>query len=269
MKLHYDPFQIFYGSKTPAGLYARQKWLAEGESSSWQSDFQEIVDKLLSGQSVDGSWRQSAMATIINLFGLHLTLRNSNNRIEEALGWLIKRIRLEPEGIRVRTDPEIMRANLGGLPFVSSRSEMLFSGATLFLSSIFDNQNNQAVLAIYRRLDKEGLAKEGSKVDIASMHNIFRALVVHPVYANEDLSAKTVEIYAELQTEKGDWGNSVPFCQTLNALAHLNSTPAEIQLENAFSYLIKNQNSDGTWGRHETEWNTFLSIHALKNKDLL
>jgi len=29
------------------------------------------------------------------------------------------------------------------------------------------------------------------------------------------------------------------------------------------------QNTDGTWGRSEPEWNTFLAIHALKNKGLL
>ena len=29
MKLHFDPYQIFRFSRTPPGLYARQKWLEE------------------------------------------------------------------------------------------------------------------------------------------------------------------------------------------------------------------------------------------------
>jgi hypothetical protein len=41
------------------------------------------------------------------------------------------------------------------------------------------------------------------------------------------------------------------------------------QLENAFVLLLKNQNIDGTWSKSEPEWNTFLAIHALKNKGLL
>ena len=269
MKLQYDPFQVFHSSKTLAGLYARQKWLGEEGTPHWQADFQETVDALLADQLPDGSWRQSPVATIAKLFGLHLTLRNTNDSIEYALGWLLKNIQLNPEGIRIHTDSRIKRNNLSGLPFVSSRSEMLLVGATLFLSSIFNRQNDPNVLAIYRWLCKEGLAKEGLSVDVASMHNIFRAMVVQPTFVLEALTAKTIDIYAKLQTEKGDWGNSVPFHQTLNALAHLNSMQVEIQLERAFSYLIKTQNSDGTWGRHEKEWKTFLSIHALKNKGFL
>jgi hypothetical protein len=41
------------------------------------------------------------------------------------------------------------------------------------------------------------------------------------------------------------------------------------QLEKAFAYLIKSQNEDGTWGAMEQEWNTFLAVHALRNKSLL
>ena len=269
MKLQYDAFQVFHGSKTPAGLYARQKWLGEEGAPSWQEDFQETVDALTADQLPDGSWRQSPVATIIKLFGLHLTLRNTNDSIERALGWLLERIQLNPEGVRIRTDSILDRSHLSGLPFVSSRLEMFLVAATLFLSSIFNRQKDPKVLAIYRWLCKEGLAREGLSVDVASMHNVFRAMVVHPIFVHEELTAKTIEIYAKLQTEKGDWGNSVPFHQTLNALAHLNSMKADIQLEKAFSYLIKTQNSDGTWGRHEKEWKTFLSVHALKNKGFL
>ncbi|MFC1875714.1 hypothetical protein ACFL2E_00345 [Thermodesulfobacteriota bacterium] len=47
MKLRYDPYQIFRGSKTPAGLYARQKWLEEADTPEWQKDFQEKIKVLL------------------------------------------------------------------------------------------------------------------------------------------------------------------------------------------------------------------------------
>jgi hypothetical protein len=78
-----------------------------------------------------------------------------------------------------------------------------------------------------------------------------------------------VEHLADLQTGAGGWKNGLPFYQTLNALAHLDLPQAEKQLEKAFKRLFENQNSDGTWSRSEPEWNTFLAIHALKNKGLL
>ena len=84
MKLRSDPYQIFQFSKTPAGLYARQKWLGEVQSGQWKNDFQETVDVLLSDQSPDGSWHQDTAATLKHLFGLHLTVRSANAQIEAA-----------------------------------------------------------------------------------------------------------------------------------------------------------------------------------------
>ena len=78
-----------------------------------------------------------------------------------------------------------------------------------------------------------------------------------------------VEYHADLQTDDGGWGDDQSFYQTLNALAHLDLPQAEIQLERAFERLYETQNRDGAWSRSEPEWNTFLAIHALKNKGLL
>ena len=79
----------------------------------------------------------------------------------------------------------------------------------------------------------------------------------------------SAEHLADLQTDAGGWDNDLPFYQTLNALAHLESQQVDIQLEKAFVLLLENQNSDGTWSQSEPEWNTFLAIHALKNKGFL
>ena len=269
MKLRYDPYQIFRGSKTPAGLYARQKWLEEADTPEWQKDFQEKIKVLLANQSANGSWHQSTSATIAHLFGLHLTLRLTNNLVNNSLKWLLGRISLNTDGISVSSTSDNSGTELTGLPFVSSRPAMFITGATLFLATIFDRSNDPAILVLYRWLSQEGFNREHLRTDVASLHNVFRAMVVHPVFAKADSTAKTVEIYAELQTEYGDWGTGLPFYQTLNALAHLNSTQAEVQLESAFTRLINTQNSDGTWGHRDIEWNTFLSIHALKNKGLL
>ena len=109
----------------------------------------------------------------------------------------------------------------------------------------------------------------GRWFDKASSHNVFRAMVVHPAASKDPATALAVNCLAGLQTDNGDWGDDLPFYQTLNALAHLDIPQADKQLESAFQRLYKTQNSDGTWSHSEPEWNTFLSIQALRNKGLL
>ena len=91
MRLHYNPYQIFTASKTPAGLYARQKWLGQAGSRQWKTDFEEIVAQLSSDQTEDGSWHQSDVQTITKLFGLHLTVRECTPKIDAALNWLLEK----------------------------------------------------------------------------------------------------------------------------------------------------------------------------------
>jgi hypothetical protein len=76
MKLRYDPYQVFRCSKTPAGLYARQKWLGEAQSLQWETDFQQLVTahldfplaesqlerafkRIYENQNLDGTWSRS------------------------------------------------------------------------------------------------------------------------------------------------------------------------------------------------------------------
>jgi len=80
---------------------------------------------------------------------------------------------------------------------------------------------------------------------------------------------RMVESLSKILDNSGIWADSVPFYQTVNALAHLNLPLADRQLEKAFSLLVHTQNEDGTWGDIEREWNTFLVVHAMKNKKML
>jgi hypothetical protein len=269
MNLRYDPYQVFQSSKTPAGLYARQKWLEEEESPQWKIDFQETVTTLLADQLPDGSWHHAPLATIRHLFGLHLTVRSTTAKISAALTWLLDQINIQHEKIHAGGEDFANEADLKGLPFIPSRPTMLLTGAGLFLASIFGRESDPAVLSIYQRLSDQGVKSNGRWFDIASSHNILRAMVVHPGFAKDRATELAVEHLADFQAERGDWGKDLPFYQTLNALAHLNFSQAHPQLEKAFERLFKTQNSDGSWGRIQPEWNTFLAIHALKNKRLV
>ncbi|CAB1081394.1 hypothetical protein D1AOALGA4SA_9047 [Olavius algarvensis Delta 1 endosymbiont] len=269
MKLRYDPYQVFRSSKTPAGLYARQKWLDEAENRQWKNDFQETVSAHLADQLPDGSWAHESVRTIQHLFGLHLTVRSTTEQIEAALTWLLAKISIQNETIHVGSEDIATEDDLKGLPFIPSRPDMLLTGASLFLASIFGREDDPTVLSVYRWLCKQGVKNNGSWSDRASSHNIFRAMVVHPVFAKDRATELAVKMLAT-STDKSDaWGNELTFYQTLNALAHLNFPQTEAQLAKAFERLFETQNMDGSWSRSEPEWNTFLAVHALKNKGFL
>jgi hypothetical protein len=269
MKLRYDPYQVFRFSKTPVGLYARQKWLGEVDRPQWKIDFKETVAALLADQLPDGSWQHATIETIKRLFGLHLTVRSSTAQIDAALTWLLGKIALQAEKIHVGVKDVTDIATLEGLPFIKSRPDMFLTGAALFLSTIFGRENDPDVLACYQWLSSEGIKNQGRWFDEASSHNILRAMVVHPVFATDKATVLAAKHLAELQADAGGWDYDLPFYQILNALAHLDLHQAETQLEKAFERLFEKQNKDGTWSQSEPEWNTFLAIHALKNKGLL
>ncbi len=269
MRLRYDPYQIFRFSKTPVGLYARQKWLGEADTDQWKIDFEETTAALLADQLPNGSWSRSTTETIKRLFGLHLTVRSSVAQIDAALNWLLSKITLQEGGIYIGVDDLDAVTGLQGLPFITSRPAMLLTGAALFLSSIFGHQSDPDVLAVYQWLSSEGIKNKGRWFDETSSHNVLRAMVVHPVFSEDESTALAVGRLADRQTDTGTWDYNLPFYQTLNALAHLELDQAEKQLEKAFVLLVEKQNSDGTWSHDEPEWNTFLAIHALKNKGFL
>ena len=104
---------------------------------------------------------------------------------------------------------------------------------------------------------------------VGSMIFAFRAMVVHPVHSKSEMTLKLVDWYASRQTNRGDWGPNIPFYQALNALAHLDLSEVDEQLDRAFARLAKEQHPDGTWGDSEKEWNGFLAVHALRRKGIL
>jgi hypothetical protein len=266
MKLRSDPFQIFSHSKTPAGLYAQKKWLKERFPSSYRNDFEETVRFLLSGQSTDGSWETSFMKTIKRLFGLHLTVRDENEPVRKGLDWLADQTSNFFKRKRIRLAEKIRENDLTGLPFTKGSSVLLITGATLFLSSVFGRNDDPGILKIYDWFQAEGTRGSGRWCGWSSYNNILRAFVVHPHYSTSGAVALAVNNLRRVQKNSGKWPGAVPFYQTVNALAHLDSAEGDAQLELAFKYLYEKQRRDGTWSTSQPEWHSFLIIHALKNK---
>lgn len=266
MRLRFNPLQIFKSSKTPAGLYARQKWLHEQNAKTWKEDLQETANELLSSQASDGSWEYSVVRTVHRLFGLHLTVRSQSEPIKKALDWLLDHTLKTFPRTRIDLGENLNLVALRGLPFTRGCSGLFMTGATLFLASIFGRENDGRVLEVYRRLNLANIKNKGRWCGWSCSNNILRAFVVHPKYSKAKAVVLAVEALASVQQQSGKWLREVPFYQTANALAHLSINQADVQLERAFKRLYETQRHDGTWGRSDKEWNTFLVVHALKNK---
>ena len=264
-----DPYQIFRQSASPVGLYARQRWLGAGTDLRWKRDFDRTVTHLLSGQSTDGSWNQSVLTTIQRLFGLHLTVRDPTNPIDQALDWLMAVALKERNGLCKEFPEPITSRSLENLPFTPGGPGYFMAGAASFLATIFGRENDPKVLEAYECLSQEGIEKKGRWCGWSCNNNILRAFVVHPRYSKSRATELAVHALARAQEDSGKWPRGVPFYQTVNALAHLASPNAERQVRKAFRHLHQTQNHDGTWGRSQKEWNTFLVVHAMKRMHLL
>jgi hypothetical protein len=266
-KIPYYPLEIFRVSKTPVGIYARKKWLNDAETSEWQNDFKETVATLMNGQSADGSWFQSPVETIRRLFGLHLTIRNKTEHVDKAMKWLIKEA-LNHHFSR-GLDEDLQSGIFRELPFVKEQGRLTLVCATLFLACVFQFDNHETIEENYKFLI-QWLDEHSENKDVwADKSNVLRALIVHPVYANDPAAIKLVGDLDENQQSSGLWPVPIPFFLTVNALAHLKSERAHHQWEKVLPLLSVSQKKDGTWGNQDVEWNTFLVVHALKNKQCL
>jgi hypothetical protein len=255
---------FFRGSKTPAGLYARQKWLGQAGETGFQQDFSATVKSILRGQSADGSWQGSLIKTIRALFGLHLTLRKPDQGISQGLSWLLDKALPWSRARLTRPAP----AELWGLPFVPGRGDVLLGTAALFLACIFDRAHEPVVRTGY----KEALdlaAKGPGKLGWASVNNLLRALAVHPRFSRHEHTQALVDRLGQAQGRDGLWPRGVSLHQTFNALAHLKEALPAKQLEPVLIYLQRSQGADRGWGRTDRAWKTFLVVHALKRLGLL
>ncbi len=268
--LRYNPLQIFCRSKTPAALYARQKWLQQDDRKSWKNDFHETVNALLAGQCANGSWSNSLVPTIRALFGLHLTVRRKTPKIERGLEWLLsEEVFSEIYSRPVEKPQRVSVRELHGLPFSGGSLEYLAKSAVLFLTTIFGMENDPRVVRTYEMLRILGEDREGRWCSWSCYSNILRAFVVHPLYRESSVIRLYVKKLKQLQRPEGDWPPPIPFYQTVNALGHLDFLQSDNLLRRSFLKLRAEQNKNGTWGRTQREWNTFLVVHAMKRKHYL
>ena len=258
-KLAHDPLAPFAASRTPAGLYARSRWL--GGDPRLGRDMARAVAALGKGQRADGSWGGSPLITLRRLFGLHLTQRDPDPAVERGLdllwGWA-----MAPAAPATPTARE-----LHGLPFTPSRGDALWPAAALFLATIFGREQEPRVIEGLRHLEK--CLMGGDDLGWAARSNLLRALAVHPEFCRGRGVKVFFEQLLEVIPEQGPWPRGLPFHQVVNALAHLPGRRASGLLRPLLPGLAAAQARDGWWGRTDREFKSFLLVHALKNLGLL
>jgi len=267
--LRSDPLQVFRSSITPVGLYARKNWLGESQTIKWRHDFNHTIGSIYESQSNNGSWNSSLIDTIRHIFYLHLTVRENNAVVDTALDWLLNQTLESTNRVKGHNQEKYKISELRGLPFIHSSFDVFLRTASIFLATVFGMDNDKRILAACDVLEREGINTEGRWSGWASLTNALRAFAVHPKYARSGSVVLAVNNLANAQTFEGNWMSTVPFYKTINTLAHLNMPQADTQLERALARLPKTQSSDGSWGRVEREWSTFLVVHALKRKGIL
>jgi hypothetical protein len=224
----------------------------------------------MNGQSDDGSWNQSPIESIRRLFGLHLTLRNRTGEIEKALDWLMKHT-LNRNILNLAEPIEPLAPDaFRELPFTpGGHRHLSLVCATLFLAAIFQRGSESAAMTHYHLLSRWVAENTGDSNAWPDISNVLRSLIVHPDFSEHPATAALVDHLGEIQDPSGRWPAPIPFFLTVNAIAHLRSDSAHRQWAKALTILSNTQNVDGSWGDEDREWNTFLVVHALKNKACL
>ena len=268
VKIRHNPYAPFASSPSPVGIYARKRWLGQELTPQWKVDFQRTAQNLFAEQSPDGCWEGSIVETVRHLFGLHLTVREPNQQIDRALDWLLERV-LFMKGDHPLPAEELRGEGLHSLPFTAGSFALFAAGATLFLATVFGRTHEPGVLDRYEGVCRRILSAKDRPPGWLSANNVLRALAAHPVYSHHAATEKLVSWLSTVQEGSGRWVKPVPLFQTVNALAHLDSEAANRQVNQAFLYLAAKQHPDGTWGREQREWNTFLVVHALRSKGVL
>jgi hypothetical protein len=192
-------------------------------------------------------------------------VRNADRFVETALNEVLGENKVRSQQIEIVLIPD----RLNGLPFAATRWKFFIRPASLFLAAIFGKATDPGVDPIYIQLAANVTDSSAFRSDAAAMHNALRALVVHPDDRFRPATRSAVSWFAARQTARGDWGPKIPFFQAFNALAHLGIPEANSQFDDALELIIDSQNGDGTWGSADKEWQTFLVVHALRNKGIL
>ncbi len=270
--LRFDPYQIFKNSSTPYAIYARRKWLGE-ETESSRIEGDQIVAKLIDVQNNNGSWNDSVVDTIQNLHLISLLAPKFNGRTKRAVDWLLEKGH-EPmrhslyEGLFFRMNRNDTKQIYRRRDFIFTMgcSGFVKTGAALYFAGIFTKQKDERVLYAFKTLDKVIKKRHGKWCSLPCSNNILRAYVSHPLKRQSKQTQDALKVLAKAQTKSGSWQGTSYFYHTFNLIAQSKLKVARQQIVKALPRIISSQNRDGSFGKDNKEFYTFLVLDGLKRQ---
>jgi len=279
-QLRYNPFLVFRNSASPYALYVRRKIL-ESEDGSNRTASKRILQRILKGQSRDGSWKGSVIETVKSLFDIQLLEGDSVEPGARAVEWLM-------QNPLTRDNTKTKSANIyQGLFFwiprpeehaLPDRRDLLFNrgcsgffktGATLHFSGVFGLEKDSRIKRAFRTLDNVLKQRGGKWCSLYCSNNILRAYVSHPLRRGHASTRTAVKYLEKSQKPDGSWPDSSYFYYTFHILAQSRLQSARKQIKKALPRIYRSQNRDGTWGRKEKEFSTFLVVDSLYKQGLI
>jgi hypothetical protein len=280
MELRYEPYAVFKRRSNPYALYARTHWMGEPVSRVKDAT-KRRVDSITKSQKKDGSWKGSVVKTVENLYVLSLLAPQRSDVGVRGVDWLLEKG--EPPTVRISGDG----SPYTGLPFkvghedvrqIYTRRDLPFhqgcsgffkAGAALYFSGIFSKTDDERVAIAFKSLDKTLRIRGGKWCNVACSGNILRGYVAHPRKGNSSQTKRALRYMEQVQTKAGGWKGTPFFYQAFNTIAQSDLPSARRQVARAMNRIVRTQNPDGTWGRSNTEFNTFMVLDGLHRHGVL
>ncbi len=277
-RIRRDPYEIFAENTHPAAMNARRRWLGEHSRAFHQLE-NERREAFSEGQQPSGSLG-SVRQTIERLFALFLLGAKPTPAVRQALDFLLDRKAPSLDGVRLDgidgTDlffhlphgEKSGLAELSGTPFFPGHAGILKSSAALFFASVFRCDRREDV----RRAGQALLSRSGEGGDLCkartSRLNVLLALSSHPSHRGHSATLRTVAPVARWQRPDGRFG-SAPFLPVLWTLSLQNGRKARAILRRSLPALLRGQQADGSWGRKDPEFQTWMAVEVLKRMGVI
>ena len=242
---------------------------------------QRLYEKIVNGQSTDGSWDGIFVYSANNLWDLiNLGYGVEDTAVKNGAEWLFSIQRSTYRGLPGffssghKRDAHIMRSTMYGEFGPGCNKWYQTTYAVHLLSKLGFQEDPRVKTTIDSYLK---ICGKFSGVSYRStIHwcgpwcdlNVLRVLIQHPSSAESATVKKAIELLEDKQTPRGTW-KGYSFYHLLHALSHSQLPSAQRQLEKALPTVLRRQNSDGSWGRTRKENQTFLVLDALNNVGIL
>jgi hypothetical protein len=280
VQLRYNPFLIFRNSASPYALHVRRKIL-ESENGSDLAASKKILQRILKGQSRDGSWKSSVIQTVKSLFEIELLEDGPLEAGGRAVEWLMQNP-LSKDNSKSKL-AEIYQGLFFWIPrpeehTLPDRRDLLFNrgcsgffktGATLYFSGVFGLERDPRIKRAFRTLDNVLKQRDGKWCSLYCSNNILRAYVSHPLRRGHASTRTAVKYLEKNQKPDGSWPDNSYFYYTFHILAQSRLQSARKQIKKALPRVYRSQNRDGTWGRKGKEFTTFLVVDSLYKQGLI